>query len=199
MQILSRCTIINMTACLATVFAVSATGNTQDNAAPNLKAFEMCVSVESDLERLACFDAAAKTFDFKKTQKVLDNSAHIQKEAERLRAEAKAARDAEQRLKAEAEAKAKALEAQKKEEFGRADAEVRTVDLIEDEILRIHKPKVGGIVLMLKNSQVWQQVDGNRPGRIVPGMKVKIKKTRMGGYLMTIELSGKVIRVKRII
>jgi hypothetical protein len=166
---------------------------------PSLKSFEKCAHIEGNMKRLACFDDAASNFDFKRAEAALAESVQLKAEAERLRAEAETARRAEEHLLAEAEARKAAVEAKKREEFGKRDAEVRTVNLIEDEILRIKKPKVGGLIIMLKNSQVWQQVDANRTGPLKPGMEIRIKKTMMGGYLMTIKLSRKVIRVKRLI
>lgn len=123
--------------------------------------------------------------------------------AEKERAEKLAAEAAAEKAKAEALERAKAAEEERManlrvDEFGKKDAQVKTVKSIETTIKEIIRPKRGGIVFVFDNGQVWRQADGDHPGRIKNGMKVRIRRTTMGGYVMTIEISRKSLRVKRI-
>ncbi|WP_286828908.1 MULTISPECIES: hypothetical protein [Kordiimonas] len=157
---------------------------------PTLDNFKKCAAINDDAKRLACFDKAAAGFDFEKATASLN-------EAKRLRAEAKTLKEEKRKL-AEAEKRREAeLAAQRTEEFGRADAEVRTVDRVESAIKRVIEPRVGGKYLVLENGMVWQIVDGGRTGPVKEGMAVHINKTAFGGYLLTFELTRRTFRVKR--
>ena len=185
---------IMIIAFLAGGLGVSAPSNGDDGAkgVNGLQAFKACVAISNNSKRLACFDKASAVFDFDKTTAVLEEAVTLKKEATKAKAKVK-------QLAKAAEDQKKALKAKRTEDFGKKDAEVKTVDVIETEILRVRKPKVGGLIFMFTNNQVWRQADGEIPGRIKPGMKVRIKKSRIGGYLMTIKISRRTLRVKRVI
>jgi alanyl-tRNA synthetase len=189
----------HLISCFVGVFAVAgifagqvhASGSRGDTAA-DLQAFKTCATITDNAKRLACFDKASSVFDFVKVTKVLKEAKSLKKEAEKAKAKVK-------ELAKEAADKEKALAAKRVDQFGQKDAEVRTVNLVETEILKVKKPRVGGIVIMLANQQVWRVVGGDTPGPLKPGMKVKVRKTRMGGFLLTVELTRRTLRVKRII
>ncbi len=158
--------------------------------APTLESFRKCAAITGDAERLACFDQAAAGFDFDKAKESLNEAKRLRQEAKVLKEEKRKLAEAEKRREAE-------LEAQRTEEFGKADAEVRTVDRVESAIKRVIEPRVGGKYLVLENGMVWQIVDGGRTGPVKEGMAVHINKTAFGGYLLTFELTRRTFRVKR--
>ncbi|MFC4346227.1 hypothetical protein ACFO5Q_00015 [Kordiimonas lipolytica] len=168
---------------------------TADNAAaedtPKLETFKKCVTLKDDVSRLACFDKAAAGFDFEKASASLKEAKKLKEEARTLKEEKRKLAEAEQRRKEE-------VEAMRTEEFGKADAEVRTVDRVDTTIKRVIEPRVGGKYLVLNNGMVWQITDGGRTGPIKEGMAVHINKTTFGGYLLTIELARRTFRVKRV-
>lgn len=157
---------------------------------PTLESFRKCASITEGAKRLACFDKAAAGFDFEKATASLNEAKRLREEAKTLKEEKRQLAEAEKRRKAE-------LEAQRTEEFGKADAEVRTVDRVESAIKRVIEPRVGGKYLVLENGMVWQIVDGGRTGPVKEGMAVHINKTAFGGYLLTFELTRRTFRVKR--
>lgn len=159
--------------------------------APSLDAFKQCVSIQDDAARLACFDRAAAGFDFTEAAKSLKEADALRAEAQQLKQEKKALAEAKRQQDA-------AMEAKKTEEFGKRDAEVRTVDRIDTTLRRVIEPRVGGKVLVLANGMVWQIDDGGRTGPLKPGMELHINKTAFGGYLLTFELSRRTFRVKRV-
>lgn len=178
----------------------------------NLESFRACASIQSDTARLACFDKAAKGFDFDKADAKLAEAEELKRETARLKAEAKAEAEhkqaeqkrlaAEEKARADAEAKRIAeLEAQKREEFGKRASELEEKDeltTLSSAITRTLKPQVGGLVVFLGNSQVWQIIDSKRPGPMKTGTKVRIEKSFAGGFFMINEDTGRSVRVKRL-
>jgi len=163
------------------------------------KAAEAATAKAAEEKAKAAQHAAVAAAEKAKADKLAVAAAAEKAKADKLAAAAAAEKaKADALTKAAEEEKARQL-ALKKDEFGKADAEVKTVDVIETEIKKMRKPRVGGVVFMFVNNQVWQQADGDHPGRIKVGMKVRIRKTMMGGYVMTILKTRKVLRVKRII
>lgn len=156
-----------------------------------LESFKKCASITENSKRLACFDKAAASFDFEKATASLNEAKRLREEAKMLKEEKRQLAEAEKRREAE-------LEEQRTEEFGKADAEVRTVDRVESTIKRVIEPRVGGKYLVLENGMVWQIVDGGRTGPVKEGMAVHINKTAFGGYLLTFELARRTFRVKRV-
>lgn len=181
-------------AILAIVYASTTTASIavqSEGKAPNLDAFKACATIGDDEARLACFDNVASGFDFERAEAALEEASRLKAEAEQLRQEKQAL--AQEQVRREAE-----LEAKKVTEFGKKDAEVRSVDQINTELKRVIEPRVGGKVLVLANGMVWQIQDSGRTGPLKPGMVLRIKKTALGGYLMTFELTRRTFRVKRI-
>lgn len=163
----------------------------QADDAPSLEAFKACAQITDDADRLGCFDRVAAGFDFAKAEAALEEASRLKAEAEQLRVEKQAL------AKAQAE-REEELAAMKVEEFGRKDAEVRTVDQVNTELRRVIEPRVGGKVLVLANGMVWQILDGGKTGPLKPGMTLRIKKTSFGGFLMTFDLTRRTFRVKRV-
>lgn len=157
-----------------------------DDAATELANFKKCAKIEDNTARLACFDKAASGFDFAKAEQELTAARELKAEAERLREEKEALKQAEAQL-----------ETQRVEQFGQDHAVVRTVDEIETEILKIRKTRAATYV-MLTNQQVWKFQSKKGMGVLEPGLKVAIKKGFMGNYRLTIIKNGKTIGVERI-
>lgn len=181
-------------AILAMVFVSATTASIAaqtEGKAPSLDAFKACATIGDDGARLACFDKVASGFDFERAEAALEEASRLKAEAVQLRQEKQAL--AEQQAKREAE-----FEARKVTEFGKKDAEVRSVDQINTELRRVIEPRVGGKVLVLANGMVWQIQDGGRTGPLKPGMTLRVKKTGLGGYLMTFDLTKRTFRVKRV-
>lgn len=172
-----------------TLFGAASSAAAEDT--PTLEAFKKCVALKNDANRLACFDKAAAGFDFEKASASLKEAKQLKEEARTLKEEKRKLAEAEQRRQEE-------REALRTEEFGKADAEVRTVDRVDTTIKRVIEPRVGGKYLVLNNGMVWQIVDGGRTGPVKEGMAVHINKTAFGGYLLTIEVARRTFRVKRV-
>ncbi len=181
-------------AILAVVFASASTASIalQTSAkAPSLDAFKACATIGDNRDRLACFDKVASGFDFERAEAALKEASRLKAEAEQLRQEKQALAREQARREAE-------LETKKVTEFGKKDAEVRSVDQINTEVKRVIEPRVGGKVLVLANGMVWQIQDGGRTGPLKPGMTLRVKKAALGGYLMTFDLTRRTFRVKRV-
>ncbi len=167
--------------------------NAQDlDEAEKLEAFRECVTYEDNDERLACYDAAARGFDFEAASKSLVEAKRISDEAEQLKIEAEA--------RAIADAK-RAIEEEKKRlnDFGKTTPDKNRLNVIKATVVRIRPGKVTGTYVMLDNSQVWQQTSGKNIYNLKVGMTVTIKRGLVGGFMMTIDKTRKVVRMKRII
>jgi len=151
------------------------------NAADQILALERCKAVSDDDARLACLDKTLNGFDFERAAKALRVATGHAVESDETKAK-----------------KAKAEKARQKKEFGKIRITKEGPKLIEDEIKSVRKLRTGKYLFTLASGQVWHQTDTDNPGRVKEGMKVKIKKGGLGNYLMTIKLSRRTLRVKRV-
>ncbi|MCS6986770.1 MAG: hypothetical protein NZM40_04970 [Sphingomonadaceae bacterium] len=62
----------------------------------------------------------------------------------------------------------------------------------------IFTDRAGLKVLLLENGQVWRQTDGVFRGRLEPGMRVVVRRTGLGGYVLGAPDSPRVLHVRRI-
>ena len=194
-----------------------------DERQDDLKAFKACAEITEDSARLTCFDEAASVFNFERATARLQEAERLRAETTRLkavaateRAEAERLRVAtekeKERLRAEAEREKAAKEAviaaeeQRQadlaelalEEFGQRGATDGGFSTITSSIVATKRSAIGDLYMKLENGHIWQVVDNGKPGRVKPGMAIRIDETEMGGLFMTIEETGRTFRVKRV-
>ncbi|WP_262693023.1 type VI secretion protein [Kordiimonas aestuarii] len=194
-----------------------------DDAQSNLQAFKACAEIASNTERLACFDKAASVFDFERATARLKEADKLKAETERLKAVAATERAEAERLRVAADKEAKRLRAEAErekaekeaviaaeeqrqadlaalalEEFGQRGATDGGFNTIHSSIVATKRSAIGDLYIKLENGHIWQNVDDSKPGRIKPGMAVRIHETDIGGLFMTVDETGKTFRVKRV-
>ena len=145
------------------------------------KALLDCTAILNDSERLACYDAAVKTF-----------SAEARSVSETR--EAQAARLAAAAAAATAAQKADSFGREGVKGSGRSDGRIESVDSVLKEVLT---DSVGKSVFILENGQIWRQADGFRLPNARAGAAVEIRRGAMGSYRLMVKGSNRVAQVVR--
>lgn len=135
-----------------------------------------CRQIAGDVERLACYDAAASALE---------------------QAEAKGdvvVIDREQARQVRRQAFGFSLPSLSMFERGEEKEEL---DSIETTITSARQDPTGKWILRLENGATWSQVDVNGPSRTPKaGLPVKIRKASMGSFLLSID-GGRAYRARR--
>ncbi|WP_417462125.1 hypothetical protein [Kordiimonas sp.] len=194
-----------------------------DDAQSSVQAFKACAEISDDASRLACFDKAASIFDFERAHARLKEADQLKAETERLKAVAATERTEAKRLRLAADQEAARLRAEAErekaekealiaaeeqrqadlaalalEEFGQRGATDGGFNTFQSSIVATKRSAIGDLYIKLENGHIWQNVDDSKPGRIKPGMAVRIEETEIGGLFMTVDETGKTFRVKRV-
>lgn len=141
-----------------------------------------CARIVEDAERLACYDRAVPRGS-----------------AEGQRAVAERTAETERQASARARAEAAAAEERRVQEFGMVGRrEAEGLRSLEATVADIFTDRAGLKVLLLENGQVWRQTDGVFRGRLEPGMRVVVRRTGLGGYVLGAPDSPRVLHVRRI-
>ncbi|WP_448578838.1 hypothetical protein [Thermaurantiacus sp.] len=144
-----------------------------------------CARIVDDAERVLCYDRLV---------------AEMSAEGKRIVAERQVKTDA---LVAEREAARKAeAEARQRERFGSEGlgfgADGERLEALQSNLVEALTDRAGLLVFLLENGQVWRQTDGVFRGNLKPGTGLTIKRTRLGGYLMTFPDTNRTVNVKRV-
>jgi hypothetical protein len=144
-----------------------------------------CARIVDDAERVLCYDRLVVETSVEGKRIVSDRQA----KTDALVAEREAAR------KAEAEAK-------QRERFGGEGlgigADGERLEALQSTLVEVLTDQTGRMVFLLENGQVWRQTEGVFRGTLKPGAETTIKRTRLGGYLMTFPGTNRTVNVKRV-
>lgn len=144
-----------------------------------------CARIVDNEERVACYDQLVAQQSAAAKQLVAERQART----EQLMAEREAARQAE-------------AEARKRERFGGDGLGLaptgERLEALDAKLVETFTDTTGLMVFLLDNGQVWKQTDGVFRGNLKPGAELSIKRTRLGGFLMTFPGTNRTVNVKRL-
>ena len=147
-----------------------------------------CMVIQSDTERLACYDKVMGRATSEKT--AAPKSAAPQDttvEDSGIEQEPASDIDPEELFGISAKETEKVVE----EAIG-----IESIDAIEARVAEVHQNPAGKLVIALENQQRWTQLDSKRLN-LAPGEEVHIRRGAMKSFLMAKSVGGRSIRVKR--
>ena len=157
-----------------------------------------CVTIPSDVDRLACFDAsvarlspqARAAAEARAVESARINAANAAGAA----AAVKAKSDADAVAKAEAFG-GEAVAARGKDRFAPVGGELQE---IETGITEVLTNQSGLGVFLLENGQMWRQVDTSAMPRVKDGDRVTVTRAPLGGYRLNFVRQKRWVLVKRV-
>lgn len=170
--------------CVAAILVLAATVQAPVMA-QSRDAMLKCARIVDDAERIVCYDRLVAETTAEGKRIVSDRQA----KTDELMAEREAARRAE-------------AEAKQRERFGGEGLGVgvdgERLEALQSTLGEVLTDQTGRMVFMLENGQVWRQTDGVFRGSLKSGAELTIKRTRLGGYLMTFPGTNRTVNVKRV-
>lgn len=151
--------------------------------------FSDCARIESDSERLACYDAV-----YRNKSKINETGAMVSKPAS-------AVSDTEPREVMPGEPQSTQSERQTapEKEFGLPKApDPEALQVLRSSVVRTSKTSMGQPVFFLENGQVWVQAESHRLLIPKPPVAAEITPGHFGAYFMRLGENSVLIKVKRI-
>jgi hypothetical protein len=164
------------------------------------EALRACVALDNDAERLACFDRAVGALDARAAAAAAERARLADIRAREAAARAAAEQAEQARLAAQAAAQAKV------DRFG-AEAVTKgpgdpasgaDLDELTAKIIAVTDAGLGLSVIDLDNGQRWRMTEADAGAVIRPGDAVRLKRGALGSYRMSLQRSGRTLRVLRV-